>query len=141
MRFAVVLAVLAGVAVAVQTSFTAAAQRALGPVIVVAISGLVTGAVALAVALFLSKPELDARAVGYSLASGVLGAFIVGSIAFAAGHGGVARTLSLVIASQLLVSLLLDALGLFGAGATGLSALKALGVGLIVAGGVLVVRF
>jgi transporter family-2 protein len=72
--------------------------------------------------------------------SGVLGAFIVGGIAFAAGQGGLARALSLVIASQLLVGLLLDALGLLGAGAQ-LSIPKVLGVLLILAGGVLVIRY
>lgn len=140
MRYALILAVLAGLAVATQTSFTSAAQRALGPVIVVAISGLTTGFTALAVALFIQRPEFTARAVWYSLASGVLGAFIVGSIAFAAGQGGVARALSLVIASQLLFSLVLDAFGIFGAGAE-LSLPKVLGVVLILVGGILVVRF
>jgi transporter family-2 protein len=51
-----------------------------------------------------------------------------------------ARTLSLVVASQLLVGLLLDALGILGAGAQ-LSLPKALGVLLILIGGVLVIRY
>ena len=74
------------------------------------------------------------------LASGVLGAVIVGSIAVAAGQAGVARALSLVIAAQLIAGLVLDALGVFGAGAD-FSVLKALGVVLIIAGGVLVVSY
>jgi bacterial/archaeal transporter family-2 protein len=52
----------------------------------------------------------------------------------------VARALSLVIATQLIVGLLLDALGVFGAGAD-FSVLKALGVLLIIVGGVLVVSY
>ena len=74
------------------------------------------------------------------MGSGILGALIVGSIAVAAAEGGVPRALSLVIATQLLASLLLEALGVFGADAS-FSVLKALGVTLIVAGGVLVVRY
>jgi transporter family-2 protein len=140
LRYAVILAVLVGVAVAFQTSFASAAQRTLGPVLFASLSGFVTGFAALAVALFMPGPEFSGRVVGYTLASGVLGAFIVGGIAFAAGQGGVARALSLVIASQLLVGLLLDALGILGAGAE-LSLLKALGVLLILVGGVLVIRF
>lgn len=140
MRYAVVIAVLVGVAVAVQTSFTAAAQRTLGPALVSAFSGFTTGSAALVVALFLSRPEFSGRVIGYTLISGVLGAFIVGGIAFSAGQSGVARTLSLVIASQLLVGLLLDALGLLGGGAE-LSLPKMLGVALILSGGVLVVRY
>ncbi len=140
MRYAVIIAVLVGVAVALQTSFTSAAQRTLGPVVVVTLSGFTTGLVALVVSLFIAKPEFTGRVVGYTLMSGILGAFIVGGIAFAAGQGGVARALSLVVASQLLVGLVLDALGILGAGAE-FSMLKVLGVVLILIGGVLVIRF
>jgi bacterial/archaeal transporter family-2 protein len=140
MRSTLILAVLAGVCVAVQTSLTGAAQRTLGPAVLVAISGLTTGGCALLVSFFVAKPEFTGRAVGYTVASGVLGAVIVGSIAVAAGQGGVARALSLVIAAQLIAGLLLDSLGVFGAGAD-FSILKALGVVLIVAGGALVVSF
>ena len=114
MRSTLILAVLAGVCVAVQTSLTGAAQRTLGPAVLVAISGLTTGGCALLVSLFVARPEFTGRAVGYAVASGVLGAVIVGSIAVAAGQGGVARALSLVIAAQLIAGLLLDALGAWG---------------------------
>jgi transporter family-2 protein len=135
-----ILAVLAGLCVAIQTSLTGAAQRTLGPLVLVAISGLTTGLCALVISLFFSKPDFTGRAVGYAVASGVLGAVIVGSIAVAAGQAGVARALSLVIGTQLITGLVLDALGVFGAGAD-FSVLKALGVVLIIAGGALVVSF
>jgi transporter family-2 protein len=125
-----ILAVLAGVCVAVQTSLTGAAQRTLGPLVLVAISGLTTGLFALLISFVVAKPEFTGRAVGYAVASGILGAVIVGSIAVAAGQAGVARALSLVIAAQLIAGLVLDALGVFGAGAD-FSILKALGVLLI----------
>ena len=140
MRYAVVIAVLVGLSVATQTSFNAAAQRALGPAAFITISGLATGAVGLVITLFTARPELTSRALMYSLTSGLLGAFILGGIAFVAGQGGVAQALSLVIASQLLFGLLLDALGFFGAGAE-ISLPKVLGVGLVLAGGILVVRY
>jgi uncharacterized membrane protein YdcZ (DUF606 family) len=70
--------------------------------------------VAAGISPFLAKPELTGRAVVYAVASGVLGALILGGIAYAAGQGGVARTISLVIATQLLVGLVLDSIGLFG---------------------------
>lgn len=141
MRFAVMLAMLAGASVALQTSFNAGAQKLIGPFLLVAISGTTTGLVGLSAALFFGRPELNTRAVGYSLASGVLGAVIVGSIAVAASQGGVARALSLVIATQLVFSLILDRIGLFGAGAADVSLLKVAGVALILVGGILVVRF
>jgi transporter family-2 protein len=140
MRTTLILAALAGVCVAVQTSLTGAAQRSLGPAVLVAISGLTTGFCALAVSFFVARPEFTGRAVVYALASGVLGAVIVGSIAVAAGQAGVARALSLVIAAQLITGLVLDALGVFGAGAD-FSIPRALGVALIIAGGALVVSY
>jgi bacterial/archaeal transporter family-2 protein len=140
MKAVVLLAVLAGLCVAIQTNLTAVAQRALGAPMLVAISGLCTSLTALVVALTLAKPEFTGRATGYAVASGVLGAVIVGAIAVAASQGGVARALSLVIASQLVFGLLLDALGVFGDGPD-IGLLKVLGVVLIIAGGVLVVRF
>jgi bacterial/archaeal transporter family-2 protein len=140
MRSTLILAALAGVCVAVQTSLTGAAQRSLGPTGLVAISGLTTGFCALVVSFFVARPELTGRAVVYALGSGVLGAVIVGSIAVAAGQAGVARALSLVIAAQLITGLLLDALGVFGAGAD-FSIPRALGVALIIAGGALVVSY
>ena len=140
MRSTLILAALAGVCVAVQTSLTGAAQRSLGPAVLVAISGLTTGSCALVVSFFVARPEFTGRAVVYALASGVLGAVIVGSIAVAAGQAGVARALSLVIAAQLITGLVLDALGVFGAGAD-FSIPRALGVALIIAGGALVVSY
>ena len=140
MRSTLILALLAGVCVAVQASLTGAAQRTLGPAVLVAISGLTTGGCALLVSFFVARPEYTGRAVVYALASGVLGAVIVGSIAVAAGQAGVARALSLVIAAQLITGLILDALGVFGAGAD-FSIPRALGVILIVIGGALVVTY
>jgi uncharacterized membrane protein YdcZ (DUF606 family) len=138
MKAVVLLAVLAGPCVAVQTNLTAVAQRALGAPVLVAISGLTTSLTALAVVL--AKPDFTGRGVGYAAASGILGAVIVGAIAIAAAQGGVARALSLVIASQLVFGLILDALGVFGDGPD-VGLLKVLGVALIIAGGVLVVKF
>jgi bacterial/archaeal transporter family-2 protein len=140
MKAVVLLAVLAGPCVAVQTDLTAVAQRALGVPVFVAISGLTTRLAALVAALTLAKPDFTGRAVGYAVASGVPGAVIVGAVAIAAAQGGVARALSLVIASQLGFGLIPDALGVFGGGPD-VGAMKVLGVALIIAGGVLVVRF
>jgi len=140
MKSTLILAALAGVCVAVQTSLTGAAQRSLGPAALVAVSGLTTGFCALLVSFFVARPEFTGRAVAYAVASGVLGAVIVGSIAVAAGQAGVARALSLVIAAQLIAGLVLDSFGIFGAGAD-FSIPRVLGVALIVAGGALVVSY
>ncbi len=140
MKFAA-LAVLVGVAVAFQATLTSVSQRTIGPVALVAISGLSTAVVAGGLYPFLARPEFTARAVVLAAVSGLLGAFILGGIAYAAGQTGVARTVSLVIASQLIVSLILDAIGVFGADSQTFSPLTVLGVVLILVGGVLVVRY
>jgi transporter family-2 protein len=54
---------------------------------------------------------------------------------------GLGQTLSLLIASQLLVGLLVDRAGIFGPAVQDLGVLKIAGVVLILIGGVLVVRF
>lgn len=135
------LAVLVGVAVAFQATLTSISQRSIGPTALVAISGLSTAVVAAGVYPFLARPEFTTRAVGFAVASGVLGAFILGGIAYSAGQTGVARTLSLVIASQLMVSLILDGIGVFGADGQSFSLLTVLGVVFILVGGILVVRY
>ena len=140
MKFAA-LAVLVGVAVGFQATLTSVSQRTLGPSMLVAISGLSTAVVAAGLSVFLARPEFTVRAVGFAAVSGVLGAFILGGIAYSAGQTGVARTLSIVIASQLIVSLVLDTVGLFGADTQNFSPLTVLGVVLILVGGILVVRY
>lgn len=140
MNPALVLAVLAGVAIALQVVANSVGMKSLGIGGLVAVSGLTTGSMGFAVAMFLTPPEFTGRAVTAALASGLLGAFIVSAITLAAGQGGLAQTLSLVIASQLIVGLVLDRLGVFGPAAADIGLAKLLGIALILVGGVLVVR-
>src|SRR3712207_9413416 len=67
----------------------------------------------LAWALFAARPETTGRALLCASASGLLGAFIVGSIVLAASRGGLAQTLSLVIASQLVFGPVAQDVGVF----------------------------
>src|SRR5918997_2477271 len=137
---ALILAVSAGVAIALQVVANSVGLRDLGLGALIAISGGTTALVGLALALFAARPEATGRAVLCAVASGLLGAFILGSIVLAANRGGLAQTLSLVIASQLVFGLVVDRLGVFGPAAQGIGVLKVLGIALILAGGVLVVR-
>ena len=140
MNPAVVLAVSAGVAIALQVVANAVGLRDLGLGALIGISGATTALAGLAWALFAARPEATGRALLCALASGLLGAFILASIVLAANRGGLAQTLSLVIASQLVFGLTIDRLGVFGPVAQGVGLLKLLGVLLILAGGTLVVR-
>ena len=78
MRLAIVAAILAGVALATQATFSSAAQRSLGPTTLVALSGLTTAIVGLGFSLFVSRPEWTVRAVLYRAVSGTLGAVVLG---------------------------------------------------------------
>ncbi len=140
MNPAVFLAVSAGVAIALQVVVNSVGLRDLGLGALIGISGATTALAGLAWALFVPRPEATGRALLCALASGLLGAFIVGSIVLAANRGGLAQTLSLVIASQLAFSLAIDRLGVFGPIAQSVELLKILGVLLILVGGILVVR-
>jgi transporter family-2 protein len=140
MNPAVFLAVSAGVAIALQVVANSVGLRDLGLGALIGISGTTTALAGLAWALFAARPEATGRALLCALASGLLGAFIVGSIVLAANRGGLAQTLSLVIATQLIFGLAIDRMGVFGPIAQSVGPLKILGIIMIVAGGILVVR-
>ena len=139
MNAGAVLAALAGLAIAAQVVVNTLGIRTLGVGALVGISGLATAAAGFAVA-FLSRPEFTGRAILSGVVSGLLGAFILAAIVLAAGRAGLAQTLSLVIASQLIAGVLIDRTGLFGPVVADFGLLKVFGVVLILVGGVLVVR-
>ena len=142
MSQALILAVTAGVAIALQVVANSVGLRDLGLGTLVGISGATTAMAGLAWALFAARPEAaTGRALLCALASGLLGAFILASIVLAANRGGLAQTLSLVIASQLVFGLAIDRLGIFGPVAQDVGLFKVAGVLLILVGGILVVRF
>ena len=140
MNPAVFLAASAGVAIALQVILNSVGLRDLGLGALIGISGATTAFAGLAWALFAARPEATGRALLCALASGLLGAFILASVVLAANRGGLAQTLSLVIGSQLVFGLAVDRLGVFGPVAQSMGLLKVLGVLLILAGGIMVVR-
>jgi bacterial/archaeal transporter family-2 protein len=137
---AVILAVSAGVAIAFQVVVNTVGLRDLGLGGLIGVSGATTALAGLAWALFAARPEATGRALLCAVASGLLGAFILSTIVLAANRAGLAQTLSLVIASQLVFGLAIDRIGVFGPAAQELGILKILGIALILAGGILVVR-
>ena len=139
MNAGAVMAALAGIAIAAQVVVNTLGIRTLGVGALIGVSGLATAAAGFAAAFF-SGPEVTGRAVLYALVSGLLGAFILAAIVLAAGRSGLAQTLSLVIAGQLIAGLIIDRSGLFGPAVADFGFVKILGVALILAGGLLVVR-
>ena len=135
-----VLAVFAGLAIATQVLVNSIGLRDLGLGGLLGISGFATGVVGLGLALSAGRPEITGKALLCATVSGVLGAFILGSIVLAANQGGIARTLSLVIASQLIAGLLIDRSGIFGEVAQQIGPARIAGIALILTGGILLVR-
>src|SRR5918992_1513775 len=88
---ALILAVSAGVAIALQVVANSVGLRDLGLGALIGISGATTALAGLALALFAARPEATGRAVLCAVASGLLGAFILGSIVLAANRGGSRR--------------------------------------------------
>jgi bacterial/archaeal transporter family-2 protein len=95
MNPAVFLAVSAGVATALQVVVNSVGLKGLGLGAPIRISGATTAVVGLAWELFAVRPEATGRALLCALASGLLGAFTLGSIVLAANRRGLAQTLSL----------------------------------------------
>ena len=142
MNIAVLLPLVAGVAIALQTVLNSLGMRFLGLGSLIGFSGLVTSLLGfVAAAVLLARPEVTGRAIVYAVGSGLIGAFVLAAIVLSARMEGLGQTLSLLIASQLLVGLLVDRAGLFGPAVQDLGVLKVAGVVLILIGGVLVVRF
>jgi transporter family-2 protein len=139
MNAGTVLAAMAGLAIAAQVVVNTLGIRFLGVGALIGVSGLATAAAGFAVALF-ARPEYTGRAMAYGVVSGLLGAFILAAIVLAAGRAGLAQTLSLVIASQLIAGLLIDRTGLFGPAVANFGPVKILGIALILVGSLLVVR-
>jgi len=139
MNAGAMLAALAGLAIAAQVVVNTLGIRTLGVGALIGVSGIATAAAGFAMALFF-RPEFTGKAMLYGISSGLLGAFILAAIVVAAGRAGLAQTLSLVIASQLIAGLLIDRTGLFGPAAADFGLLKVLGVALVLIGGILVVR-
>ncbi len=139
MNPALALAMLAGVAIAVQVVFNGVGLRSLGVGGLIGVSGLATAVVGFVVAALSQRPEITGKALTAAAISGLLGSFILGSIVIAAEGNGLARTLSLVLAAQLLAGVVIDRLGLFGE-AGQLGPAKILGIALILVGGILLVQ-
>ena len=137
------MALSAGVAIALQVVVNSVGLRDLGLGALICISGVTTARAGPAPRRARARPEATGRALLCALASGLLGAarrIHRGEHRTGRKPRGLAQTLSLVIASQLVFGLAIDRLGVSGTVAQGVGLLKVLGVALILAGGVLVVR-
>jgi bacterial/archaeal transporter family-2 protein len=137
----VVLAIIAGLAVALQGQFMGTIDRQTGTLTSVLITYGVGST--LAVILWLagrgSFQRVD-QIPWYSWSAGAFGLVIVGAIGYTAPRLGLSRTLVIAVAAQLLAAVVIDHFGLFTATPRPVDLTRVAGVVLAFAGVWLVVR-
>jgi transporter family-2 protein len=136
------IAVAAGIAVALQGQFMGAVNQSAGTI--TAIAATYGSGGLLAVLWWLVRRSgaavVSAASLGYGVAAGILGLVIVGGIGYAAPRLGLSRTLVITVAAQLCAALVIEWLGLFGTIGRTADAGKLLGMVLVITGVWLVVR-
>lgn len=141
--FSIVLIILAGGATALQAPTNAKLMTAVGsPVNAAFVSFAVgTAVLGLMAVLFQTRPDMvAARSLPwYAWIGGLYGVVFVIAATWGVPRLGVALTITLMVAGQLLISLILDHFGAFGAPQQPINLGRLAGVALVI-GGVLMVR-
>lgn len=136
--------VLGGVLAALQAPTNAMLNVPLGSPVNAALVSFLVGTAALAALALALGARPDAGATGglpwYAWIGGAYGAAYVVATAFAAPRLGIAQVMVLIIAGQLVMSLVLDHFGAFGLEPRRIDWGRALGVALVFAGVLLVRR-
>jgi transporter family-2 protein len=129
--------VVVGVAIAVQSQLMARIDRDLGTLesVLVTYGG---GGVLIALIALLSAgglPRLGGSGLPwYVFTTGAFGLVIVGGIAFSVSRSGLVATFTIIVATQFLLSTLIDQYGLLGSPVRALELSRGLGIGLLLAG-------
>ena len=145
MLFSMIAVVLAGGATALQAPTNAKLMTAVGSPVNAAFVSFAVGTAALGIVAMIlhARPDIAAtRALPwYIWIGGLYGAIFVVAAAWGVPRLGVALTITLMVAGQLLIGLILDHFGAFGAPRSPISWGRAGGVALVIAGVLMVRRF
>ena len=140
---AMILVTLAGAATALQAPINARLATAVGSAVNASLVSFAVGTIALiGLALILQvRPDMAAaRALPwYAWIGGLCGVIFVIAATWGVPRLGVAMTITLMVAGQLLLGLVLDHFGAFGAPRQPVNLTRMVGVALVI-GGVLLVR-
>jgi transporter family-2 protein len=140
---AVVLTAIAGGLIALQAPINAELGRATGG-LAAALVSFVVGTIALAAIVVLSGKVAGLGSTfdvsWYYLVGGLLGALYVTTALLAVSTIGAGGVAALTVAGQLIASVAIDRLGLFGLDQVALTPERLLGVALLLVGTVLVIR-
>jgi len=139
----IILALIAGLCVAVQTPSNAMLARSTGSLwLAASISFLGGTAVVLTTWLLIDRTPLATfrQAPPWAWIGGLYGAFFVAAVAFSAPRLGLALTLTLTIGAQLTTAVILDHFGLLGLDRSPITLARVAGVSCILIGVLLVRR-
>jgi transporter family-2 protein len=140
---AISFALVAGLAGAIQVAVNGALGRRIG-VLDAAAFGSIVAAGLLVAATFIGRGgegiQAALRAPWWMWLGGFMGALIVTGITYSPRHIGVFATIGLLIAGQLAMGALIDALGLFGVERIPLDAARIAGLTLLAVGAALVLH-
>ncbi|MBN8528797.1 MAG: DMT family transporter [Caulobacterales bacterium] len=145
MLFSLVAVVLAGGATALQAPTNARLMTAVGSPVNAAFVSFAVGTAALGILALMLQARPDMTAAKslpwYAWVGGLYGAIFVVAATWGVPRLGVALTITLMVAGQLLVGLILDHFGAFGQPVQPLNLGRVAGVVLVIAGVVMVRRF
>lgn len=141
-----ILAILAGLAVAVQTGINSQLNALTKNPTLTALISFVVGTVSLLLyLLFTDKNALlqpgDLKAPWWLYIGGLLGAFYISTIVIVAPRLGAATTISFIVASQLIFAVIFDHFGWLGFPLKEISLTRVIGVLLLIAGVYLIRKF
>jgi transporter family-2 protein len=141
---AVFLSLVAGVAGSVQVAVSGAFGRRIGVLEATAFGAIVAALIVTTVVL-LTRDGLGGVAAGFRhppwlWIGGIMGAIVITTITFAAPRIGTFATIGLLIAGQLAMGVVIDALGLFGLQRIPLNPARLAGLILLAGGALLVLR-
>ena len=135
------IAAIAGIAIAVQGQLMGSIDRAVGTLSSVFLTYGIGGLLAAIIWLGGRGSLQGAREIPwYAWSAGAMGLVIVGAIGFATPRLGLSRAIIVIVGAQLLTAVIVDQFGLFGAPQRSVDLSRAAGVLLTMGGVWLVVR-
>ncbi len=142
--FAVGFTVVAGLAGAIQVAVNAALGKRIGVLEATTFNVLVTvllmGAIVMVAGRGVAGVGSGLREPPWLWVGGFMGAIFVTAITYSPPHIGAVATIAILIAGQLLMATLIDAFGLFGLERIPFTVARAVGLVLLTAGAVLVLK-
>ncbi len=146
MNFLLLVALIAGMFMPLQAGLNVKMGKVLGNPIYSALISFAIGTIGLFLYALFTKVDLsrisDTGAASWTLwLAGLLGAFYVATAIIVGPKIGITLTFSLIVAGQMSVSLLLDHYGILGFPKYEINWQRILGIGLVIAGVILIRKF